>query len=860
MSARGVRVGVNRCVRMKGWIVRRLWVFFALVSSVVGIGLNGAAQGGAGDVPERLRPASCPPFHLLDEDGRVINPIADPDVYLPYSPRRTCGACHDYNRITSGYHFQQGADVMSDDFGGAERPWDLSDGMVGKFSPVYMRLLAKKEFKHPRDIDMTPYEWVYQCGVCHPGGGIMERDRDGHRYDVRQRTDTELGELFDGDYYGTHWAESGVVEADCLVCHLPEGYYDYGIRVEQIRKLNYRYAATAAAGFAGIAGSVLDGDTPLVVYNARLFNTDGKVKLPIQRPTDRGCLHCHDDAFVKTRGVTFQDHFNREVHSHRGIQCTMCHPGDINHNFKKGFSHELTLRDDLDGTMHSCQDCHENGEFGAPEMRHRGLPAFHLDTISCEACHVPSLQIVPAGAVDAATGDILDLPALSNVAKYGAVAQWLPVYDVGEDGQIQACNKILPVWWGHKEGDIIYPLFLKEVKLAYEQLKQSVRDSKPEELREQLTEEEIAAELDDTNDGRPEINTEEEIRDMIAALKTVETRFDNINPVYVKGNVVHQLDSSGQITTYAHSAAEPSHWAVHHDVSPLGETLGYNGCTDCHSSDSRFFFAAATVNPFGPDGQPVTVPVRELMGFSRAGLLLSAWREGTLKLAAPWIILGVAVIAMLHLALFGSRNGTKEAAPTVLRFRVHERITHLVLMLSVTFLAVTGFFFFLGNRDPLGPWAREAHSVIGFVAAAAVAVMFLSWVKNMAFNSGDIKWIRGLGGYLGEREGLPSGKYNAGQKIFFWTAVVLGIVLALTGILMYVYRGTRNPQLQLLYTLHDVASLLMLITLVGHIYLAILANPHSLRSLFGGKVSALWAKKHHPDWQVQADPSEGAEN
>ena len=26
----------------------------------------------------------------------------------PYSPKKTCGVCHDYDRITNGYHFQQG--------------------------------------------------------------------------------------------------------------------------------------------------------------------------------------------------------------------------------------------------------------------------------------------------------------------------------------------------------------------------------------------------------------------------------------------------------------------------------------------------------------------------------------------------------------------------------------------------------------------------------------------------------------------------------------------------------------------------------------------------------------------------------
>jgi hypothetical protein len=59
------------------------------------------------------------------------------DSKMPYSPKRTCGACHDYDQITKGYHFQQGrADatgkiIVSDTFD-SKYPWNLSSGMYGK--------------------------------------------------------------------------------------------------------------------------------------------------------------------------------------------------------------------------------------------------------------------------------------------------------------------------------------------------------------------------------------------------------------------------------------------------------------------------------------------------------------------------------------------------------------------------------------------------------------------------------------------------------------------------------------------------------------------------------------------------------
>jgi len=66
-------------------------------------------------------------------DGRPLNI----DSKVPYSPKRTCGGCHDYDRISRGYHFQQGRTngtgkiVISDSFD-QKYHWNLSSGMYGK--------------------------------------------------------------------------------------------------------------------------------------------------------------------------------------------------------------------------------------------------------------------------------------------------------------------------------------------------------------------------------------------------------------------------------------------------------------------------------------------------------------------------------------------------------------------------------------------------------------------------------------------------------------------------------------------------------------------------------------------------------
>ena len=175
----------------------------------------------------------CPPFPLRDEAGAVINPGSGANATAPYSPKQTCGAkgCHDYDKITQGFHFTQGkGEKMPPEFA-ARYNWVSSPGNYGgnwcSPAPLY-RQLAPKKNASARTIDMTSFDFVTAtCGNCHPGGGPMEYDRDGKRYDHRM-SDAASGLTpggdngLDGDYFKARWSETGVIEADCLLCHMPK--------------------------------------------------------------------------------------------------------------------------------------------------------------------------------------------------------------------------------------------------------------------------------------------------------------------------------------------------------------------------------------------------------------------------------------------------------------------------------------------------------------------------------------------------------------------------------------------------------------------------------------------------------------
>jgi len=354
----------------------------------------------------------CPPFYLLTEEGDTINPMNGLNIDKPYSPKQTCGKCHDYNLITEGYHFQQGKDEKPQDIQSERMQWVSSPGNYGgpwcSPAPLY-RYLADKENEQAAMVDMTSFDFVVSCGVCHPGGGSLELDRKGLRYDKVMADENKgfspggLNDL-DGDYHKAKWSESGVIEADCNICHLPE--YNNSERKKQIQSMNFKWAATAGSGFGKVTGSVLNNEEVILAYNKENFNPDGTLEPHlVKEPRNEACLWCHAKPGWKKRGANFRA--RTDVHLNAGLKCVDCHVAGMSadndlirgkevHQFGKGDDPGGHVRDDLDNTMRTCSDCHNNGTLGAPSAKHAWLPPLHLEKIACQTCHIPERTVKSA--------------------------------------------------------------------------------------------------------------------------------------------------------------------------------------------------------------------------------------------------------------------------------------------------------------------------------------------------------------------------------------------------------------------------------------------------------------------------------
>jgi len=75
-----------------------------------------------------------------------------------------------------------------------------------------------------------------------------------------------------------------------------------------------------------------------------------------------------------------------------------------------------------------------------------------------------------------------------------------------------------------------------------------------------------------------------------------------------------RINRQGFLEASEHPAAEPVLWPLAHQVRPVQQSLGINGCSDCHSWNSNFFFADVTASGPLNTKNPVERSAHSFMG------------------------------------------------------------------------------------------------------------------------------------------------------------------------------------------------------------------------------------------------------
>lgn len=275
-----------------------------------------------------------------------------------------------------------------------------------------------------------------------------------------------------------------------------------------------------------------------------------------------------------------------------------------------------------------------------------------------------------------------------------------------------------------------------------------------------------------------------------------------------------------------------------------------------------------------------------------------AWRNfknGPLSTYGAYSLAGILVLLVLFFLLRGRikiDHGPDPQGRTILRFNALERAVHWLTASSFIVLAVTGLNIMYGRYflpDIIGDkafgtltyYGKLSHNYIAFAFMIGIALMFVLWVRYNIPKMRDLKWLAVGGGLFSKGLHPEAGRFNAGQKLIFWSVIIGGGSLSVSGVaLMWTYEITpwagtfafinnfgfdlptqlsvlEEVQLSVLW--HTIVAFIMIVIVVAHIYIGSVGMEGAFDAVGDGEVDLNWAKEHHSLWVEEEMQKAGAQ-
>ena len=195
----------------------------------------------------------------------------------------------------------------------------------------------------------------------------------------------------------------------------------------------------------------------------------------------------------------------------------------------------------------------------------------------------------------------------------------------------------------------------------------------------------------------------------------------------------------------------------------------------------------------------------------------------------------------------------------ILRYTFRERIVHWLTAISYIYCLLTGlafwspWLFWLAVALGGGQISRILHPWMGLVFMGGVLQMYALWARQMNITDEDRAWFRSMRYYIRNQDDRmpPVGRYNAGQKLLFWGFFFCGILLFLSGLVLwfpeYIPWSLRWFR-YIAVIVHASTALLTIGLFMIHVYMGVFAERGALDSVIYGDVTEDFAKRFHPAW------------
>jgi len=203
----------------------------------------------------------------------------------------------------------------------------------------------------------------------------------------------------------------------------------------------------------------------------------------------------------------------------------------------------------------------------------------------------------------------------------------------------------------------------------------------------------------------------------------------------------------------------------------------------------------------------------------------------------------------------------------LLRHGNGARVAHWAVAIAFVVLFVSGLalfhpvFFWLSALFGGGTIMRFVHPLAGVALVAIFYPYAVGHLKDNRWIAADSKWTRHMFAYMRKEHADigETGKYNAGQKLMFWSMLPIIAALAGTGVMLWqpwfapsFSAGARRVA----GLVHAVAAFVMFVGIGVHVYAAIWTKG-SIDAMIRGTVTRAWARFHHPGWYRQVTGKDG---
>ncbi|HEY5797759.1 MAG TPA: formate dehydrogenase subunit gamma [Bosea sp. (in: a-proteobacteria)] len=257
----------------------------------------------------------------------------------------------------------------------------------------------------------------------------------------------------------------------------------------------------------------------------------------------------------------------------------------------------------------------------------------------------------------------------------------------------------------------------------------------------------------------------------------------------------------------------------------------------------------------------ITIPDQKAATLQRpAGRDWRAFHQGTMLRIAAIAVLGTLVALVAFYLIRGRiRTAGGTSGRTITRFNAFERFMHWLTAGCFIVLAFSGLNVTFGKLlllPVIGPQAftnlsiaaKWAHNFLAWPFMLGVFLMFVVWIKDNIPGMVDLRWFAAGGGIIGSGH-PPAKRFNGGQKVVFWSVVLGGAALSVSGFyLLFPQWAGGVLNLQFWNVVHGIVSVLMVAMILGHIYIGTVGMEGAFDAMGSGEVDLNWAKAHHSLW------------